>query len=292
VRLLLLGSTGFIGKRFARMFSDAYEIVTEIDGENPEFVDLTSYETMLAYLDEYKPHAVLNLAGKSYHTASDSADLYESNVLIQLNLHEALGDLKLNPRIVLSSSSAVYRSSTDAVEESSPCLPATTYAKAKYIQERVGLSYHPRQHVVVARLFNVIGPHQSREFFIPAVIERLMKFKSGETKEVQLKTLNATRDFIFVDDVCRALHALIDTGASGETYNICSGRGVAIREVIETLQGVLDIASVPLSPRDESVEEGISYQTGSNRKMLELGWSPSYDTRKSFETIVREEYGT
>jgi len=292
VRLLLLGSTGFIGTRFARIFSDAYEIVTEIDGQNPEFVDLTSYETMVTYLDEFRPHAILNLAGKSYHTARDDADMYESNVLVQLNLHEAIGDLKLNPRIVLCSSSAVYRSSTDPVEESSPCLPANTYAKAKYVQERVGLSYRPRQHVVVARLFNVIGPHQSREFFIPAVIERLMKFRNGETEEVQLKTLNAMRDFIFVDDVCGALHALIGRGTSGEIYNICSGRGVTVHEVIEVLKGVLDIATVPLSPRDESVKEGINYQAGSNRKMLELGWSPSYDIRKSFETIVREEYGT
>ena len=291
MRLFLLGSTGFIGKRFVRMFSDAYEIVTEINREKPEFVDLTSYETMLKYLDEFRPQAILNLAGKSYHTARDDADIYESNILVELNLHEAIGDLKLNPKIVFCSSSAVYRSSTNPVEERFPCLPINTYAKAKYVQERVGLSYHPRQHVVDARLFNVIGPHQSKDFFIPAVIERLMKFRNGETKEVRLKTLNAMRDFIFVDDVCGALGALIDKGTSGEIYNICSGKGASIHEVIEILKGILGISSVPLSAEDEFVREGINYQVGSDRKIRELGWSPSYDLRESFATIVREEYG-
>jgi GDP-4-dehydro-6-deoxy-D-mannose reductase len=291
VRLFLLGSTGFIGSRFARMFSGAYEIVTEMDSEKPEFVDLTSYATTLRFLDELRPHAILNCAGKSYHTASDAADIYESNVLVQLNLHEAIDELKLNPKIVLCSSSAVYRGAKIPVEESSPCLPTTTYAKAKYIQERLALSYHPRQHVVIARLFNVMGPRQSKEFFIPAVVERLVRFRNGETKEVELKTLNAMRDFVFIDDVCGALDACIGRGASGEIYNVCSGTGVGIHEVVEALKGILDITAVPLSTREETVTEGISYQTGSNRKMLEIGWAPSYDIRKSLETIVREEYG-
>jgi nucleoside-diphosphate-sugar epimerase len=291
VRLFVLGSTGFIGRTFVRMFSGVYEIVTELDGGDRAFVDLTSYDAMLEFLDAQRPSAILNLAGKSYHTAGNDAEIYESNVLVELNLHEALDHLKLDSKIVSASSSAVYKSSADPVDEGSPCRPANTYAKAKYIQERIGLSYHPRQHVVIARLFNVIGPRQSTDFFIPAIVERLMKFRSGETKDVQLKTLNAVRDFIFVDDVCGALRALVDGGASGEIYNVCSGRGVSIREVIEALKDILSIPTVPLAARDEFVKEGINYQSGANRKMREIGWSPSFDIRKSLETILREEYG-
>jgi NDP-sugar pyrophosphorylase family protein len=81
VGLLLLGSTGFIGKRSARIVSDAYEIVTEIDGENPEFVDLTSLDftepieycrklgnpaTIRSYKKEIQlPPGVLELSGAS-----------------------------------------------------------------------------------------------------------------------------------------------------------------------------------------------------------------------------------
>jgi nucleoside-diphosphate-sugar epimerase len=273
------------------MAPDAFEIVSEIDREKPEFVDLTRYETMLRHLDELRPDAVLNLAGKSYHTAANDADIYESNVLVELNLHEAVDALKLNPKIVVCSSSAVYRGSEEPVEESDPCVPSSAYARAKYIQERVGLSYRPRQRVVVARLFNVIGPGQSKDFFVPAVIERLMKFKNGEIEEVEIKTLNAMRDFVFIDDACRALAVLVESGRDGEIYNVCSGEGVSIGEVIEILKGILGLPAVPLAPRDESVKEGVGRQIGSSRKIRELGWSPSCDLEQSFETIVREEYG-
>jgi GDP-4-dehydro-6-deoxy-D-mannose reductase len=273
------------------MFSDRYEIVTELDGLNTPFLDLTPYETTLRVLNACKPEAVLNLAGMSYHTARNDAEIYESNVLVQLNLHEAARELRLDPRIVVCSSSAVYRSSKDPVDEGARCLPANSYAKAKYVQERVALSYAPRQNVVIARLFNVIGPRQSKEFFLPAIIERILAYRRGETPTVRLKTLNAIRDFIFIDDACAALSTLVEKGLRGETYNVCTGAGTSIGEVLEHLKSILGIAELALEPRDDCVKEGINYQVGTNKKMLDTGWSPAYDVRKSFETIILEEYG-
>ena len=145
---------------------------------------------------------------------------------------------------------------------------------------------------MIARLFNVIGPHQSKDFFIPAIIERLMKFRNGETERRAAE--NAQRDaglHIRRRRLRRAPRARRREGASGEIYNVCSGRGVSIREVIEALKDILNIPTVPLVARDEFVKEGINYQTGANRKMREIGWSPSFDIRKSLETILREEYG-
>ena len=291
MKLLVLGSTGFIGKRFVEMFSDRYRIVTELDGLETQFLDLIPYETMLRVLDSCRPEAVLNLAGMSYHVARNDAEIYESNVLVQLNLHEAAEELGLDPRIVICSSSAVYRSSRNPVDEGSRCLPANSYARAKYVQERVGLSYAARQRVVVARLFNVIGPRQSREFFLPAIIERILAYQKGETATVRLKTMNAIRDFIYVDDACAALSTLVEKGRAGETYNVCTGSGTSIGDVIEHLKSILGIFELPLEPRDDRVKEGISYQVGSNKKMLDTGWSPAYDMRKSLEEILTEEYG-
>jgi nucleoside-diphosphate-sugar epimerase len=290
VKLLVLGSTGFIGKRFVEMFSGRYEIVTELDGRDEAFIDLIPYDRMRGVLEALRPEAVLNLAGMSYHTARNDAEIYESNVIVQLNLHEAAGELGLSPRVVVCSSSAVYRSSRAPVDEGARCLPANTYARAKYVQERVALGYHPPQHVVVARLFNVIGPRQSTAFFLPAIIERILQYKRGETRSVWLKTLGAMRDFIFVDDVCTGLATLVDRGASGEIYNVCTGTGTSIGEVIDHLRRMLGIAELPLEPQDDSVREGIDYQVGSNKKMLDAGWSPAYDVSKSLEAIM-EEYG-
>lgn len=291
MRLLVFGAGGFIGKRFNEMFHDQYEIIPVGSRSHEKYRDLTVDEDVLSVLEEYKPDAVLNLAGTSYHKTQDDAEIYESNVLIQLNLHEAVNQLKLRTKIILCSSSAVYKSSIKPVDENSICLPVNSYAKAKYIQERVGLSYYPKHNVVIARLFNVIGPYQNKNFFIPSVISRVVNYKKHEVSEINLKTLNATRDFTYIKDICVALGLLIDKGVSGEIYNVCRGEGVSIEKVIDTLKEILNISELPVNTKEDYVKEGINYQVGSNRKIIELGWSPEYDIKKSLKEIIMEEYG-
>jgi len=289
--LLILGAGGFIAKRFIEMFGDRHAIVpiiSDADGKNP---DLSNYDELLPIIDEFKPEAILNLAGKSYHSTEEDAEIYESNTQVQLNIHETVNRLDLKPRLIVCSSSAVYESSTRPVDEGSACLPVNSYAKSKYIQERIALSYYPDQDVVIARLFNVIGPLQNKNFFIPTLINRVFSYKNKETSEVTLKTLNAMRDFIFIDDVCGAIDFLIENGKSGEVYNVCNGEGVSIEKVIETIKRLFGISELPINTKEDYVKKGINYQIGSNKKIEELGWSPEYDIEKSLKEIIGEKYG-
>lgn len=286
MQLIVFGAEGFIGKRFIEIFCNKYDIISLKNSP-----DLTTYDEVLAILSKHKPDAILNLAGKSYHKTQSDTEIYESNIIIQLNIHEAVNQLNLNPKITFCSSSAVYKSSMEPVEENAVCLPANTYAKAKYIQERIGLSYHPKQHIVIARLFNVIGPFQSKSFFVPAVVDRIIRYKNNEITTIKLKTLNAIRDFIYINDVCSALSILIDKGISGEIYNVCRGEDVHIEKVIEILKEILNIPEFPLETEEDYVKEGINYQVGSNKKLLEFGWTPLYDIKASLKEIIKEEYG-
>ena len=289
--LIILGAGGFIGKRFIETFGGKYDVtpvVSDADGTNP---DLSNYDELLPILEKSSPDTILNLAGKSYHSTKDDAGIYESNALVQLNLHEAVDRLNIRPKIIFCSSSAVYESSTEAVDEDSHCLPFNSYAKAKYIQERITLSYHPRQHVTIARLFNVIGPFQNENFFVPTLIRRVLRFKNNEISEVPLKTLNAMRDFIYIDDVCSAIDVLIEKGKSGEIYNVCRGEGVSIEKVIEVIEKLLNTTKLSVKTEDDHVKEGINYQVGSYNKLKALGWSPAYGIEESLEKIIREEYG-
>jgi len=289
--LLVLGAGGFIGKRFIEMYTDDYDIipiVSDADGKNP---DLSNYDELIPIIEKCRSYAILNLAGKSYHSTGDDGGIYESNSLVQLNLHEALRRLGCNPKIIFCSSSAVYESSTEPVDENTPCMPVNSYAKAKYIQERVALSYHPSHHVTIARLFNVIGPFQNENFFIPTLIRRVLQYRKKEIPEVPLKTLNAMRDFIYIDDVCSAIKVLIEKGESGGIYNVCTGDGISIEKVIEIIKKLLNTPELPIKTADDHVREGINYQVGSYNKLQALGWSPAYDIEESLKRIVGEEYG-
>lgn len=290
-KLLVLGAGGFIAGRFIEMFGDRYVIVpvvSDADGRNP---DLSIHEECYPLLEEHRPDAVLNLAGKSYHSSEDDGGIYESNALVQLNIHQAVHRLGLRTRTLFCSSSAVYESSTGPVDETDSILPVNSYAKSKLMQERVALSYHPAQEVVIARLFNVIGPFQNENFFIPTLIRRVLEFRDGKAAAVRLKTLNAMRDFVDVDDVCAAIDLLMEKGESGEVYNVCRGEGVPVEKVIEIIKGMLDISDLPIDARDDHVREGINYQVGSNGKISRLGWTPEYGIERSLERILREEHG-
>jgi GDP-4-dehydro-6-deoxy-D-mannose reductase len=295
MQLMILGGGGFIGRVFRRLFRDVYDM-TSVDitpvnrDEAGKTVDLTDYASLFSIIDKHKPGGILNLAGKSYHKAQNDVEIYESNLLIQLNLHNAVAELGIKPRIVFCSSSAVYKSSPTAVSETSYCWPPNSYAKAKYMQERIGLSYHPGQCVIIARLFNVIGPFQDKSFFIPALIDRMVRYKRKEIPAVRLKTLKAMRDFIYIDDVCNALGVLLEKGLSGEVYNVCTGEGASIETVIGRLKEWLDLGELPLEAEADYVKEGIDFQVGSNAKMRALGWRAAYDLRTSLSEILREEY--
>jgi GDP-4-dehydro-6-deoxy-D-mannose reductase len=289
--LLVLGAGGFIARRFIELSGDRHSIVpvvSDADGKNP---DLSNYDELLPIFEQYRPEAVLNLAGKSYHSTDEDDEIYVSNTQLQSNIHEAVKQLELKPRVIVCSSSAVYESSSSPVDEDSDCQPVNSYAKSKYAQEKIALGYHPGQDVVIARLFNVIGPHQNRNFFIPTLIDRVLGYKKGKTSEVTLKTLNAMRDFIYIDDVCSAIDVLLEKGKSGEIYNVCSGEGVSIETVIETIKRILGISELPINTIDDYVKEGIDYQVGSNKKIEDLGWSPEYDIERSLAEILREEHG-
>jgi GDP-4-dehydro-6-deoxy-D-mannose reductase len=210
-------------------------------------------------------------------------------LLIQLNVHEAIAELNLAPKIVLCGSSAVYRSSSKEVTEKSRCLPITSYARAKYLQERVALSYSPRQHVTIARLFNVIGPFQSRRYFVPSAIDKIVRYKNREIPKVELTTLNAMRDFVYLDDVCSALALLVKQGANGEVYNVCKGEGVTIATVIDILKELLQVPELCVASKDDRARRGISYQVGSNCKLRGLGWAPRYEMRESLRRIIDAE---
>lgn len=290
-RLLVFGAGGFIGKRFVESFGGRYDlvpVVSDADGTNP---DLSVYGELYPLVAGHRPDAVLNLAGKSYHSPGGDAGIYESNALVELNLHEALARLGLETRTVMCSSSAVYGGSAEPLTEDSPCAPVNSYARAKYIQERVAASYHPGQKVVIARLFNVIGPRQNGNFFIPTLIGRVLEYRDGKNESVELKTLNATRDFVYIDDVCEALGLLIERGRGGEVYNVCTGEGASIERVIDTLRRLLDMPDLPVRARSDRVEEGIDRQVGDRGKIAELGWSPRFDLERSLEAILREEHG-
>ncbi len=193
---------------------------------------------------------VYHLAGVSFVPDSwrSPARTLAVNVQGTLNLLEAARAANFAGRLVLAGSGDVYgllEEDEVPVSEEHPVDPRSPYALSKYAAERLGVLYRRRHDldVVVLRLFNHTGPGQRRDFVVPSFAAQVAAIKLG-LQEAELRTgdLRAIRDFTDVRDVARAYTAAGRLDATEkEVFNVGSGRGTSMAELVETL---LELAGV------------------------------------------------
>jgi GDP-4-dehydro-6-deoxy-D-mannose reductase len=123
------------------------------------------------------------------------------------------------------------------IGEDTPLRPVTPYGASNAAADLVALQIHlaDRLDVVRVRPFGHTGPGQSDQFVVPALAHRVARAERDGVDEIPVGSLDAVRDLSDVRDVVRAYRLLAERGTPGEVYNVCSGRGVAIREVADML---------------------------------------------------------
>src|SRR5205085_6486094 len=112
-------------------------------------------------------------------------------------------------------------------------------------------------NVVIARPFNHIGPGQDERFAIASFCAQIARISRGLIPPV-LRTgnLDVTRDFTDVRDVLRAYLLLLERGRSGEAYNVASGRETSLRDVLDRLLAIADVAaSIEVEPNRRRAAE-------------------------------------
>lgn len=193
--------------------------------------DLLDQERMSAVISEIRPDYIVHLAGIAFVAHGDLEEMYRTNVLGTRALLEASAMSAAPPRAVLIASSAnVYGNASEGtLTEDAPVRPANDYAITKVAVEQLAAIYVPRLPVIVARPFNYTGVGQSDAFLIPKIVGYI---KRG-APAIELGNLDVARDFSDVRAVVDAYLRLIETpSAIGETFNVCSGAAVSLRDVV------------------------------------------------------------
>lgn len=195
--------------------------------------DITDRRALDAELRALAPSHVLHLAGISDVNHPDPREVYDVNVLGAVNLLEACAALPVAPaRVVLASSATVYgRDASQPVDERAPTDPATHYAISKVAMEMAARLYARRLPVVVVRPFNYTGPGQASHFLIPKLVDHFRR----RAPEIRLGSLAVEREFNDVRFVCDAYLRLLERGEPGETYNLATGRSLAVGAIVEAL---------------------------------------------------------
>lgn len=241
-RFLITGVTGFTGRYLAPALAAAgHEVHGTLFGDpGPDIagvaqlhhLDLRDGEAVSDLVSRIAPQGVVHLAAISYVAHSDVAEMYQANILGTRNLLHALASGSTPPESVLVASSAnVYGNARAGVlDEQVPPAPANDYGLTKAAAELLAAMYARRMPVTVVRPFNYTGRGQSERFLIPKIVAHVRRREPS----IELGNLEIERDFSDVRAVVDAYVRLLATpSAAGGTFNICSGRAVSLRGILE-----------------------------------------------------------
>jgi GDP-4-dehydro-6-deoxy-D-mannose reductase len=304
-RVFITGATGFAGRHLMAslppleniIYGTAYPQPPHPDEMNILHLDLRSERDVFEAVRQAQPQWVFHLAAVSNvrYSWARKKETLETNVIGTFHLFEALKKFAPGAKVLFVSSSDVYGfspgsegSSPKAFAEDDPFHLASPYALSKFNGELMAGFYSRWEglDIVIVRPFPHTGPGQSSDFVCSDWARQVIQIeRGGQEPVIRVGNLEAQRDFTDVRDTVRAYILLVQKGRKGEVYNVCRGRGVALREILEIL-----ISSVSKNVRVEQDPEklrkvDIPYLIGDNRKIkAETGW----ESQIPLETTLAE----
>jgi GDP-4-dehydro-6-deoxy-D-mannose reductase len=246
-----------------------------------------------------RPEAVVHLAGQAFVPPSiaDPLPTLATNAAGTAHVLEAVRAVSSRSapvRTLVVGSAEVYGIQPPErmpIDESVPLRPENPYAASKAAAEMYAGAWSRVYglDIVVARPFNHIGPGQDARFVVPSFARQLAEIAAGGPRVISVGNLSAERDFLDVRDVARAYVALLANGRSGNVYNVCSGRSVAIQEVLRSL---ITIARVPVEVREDPERmrpSDLPVLFGDASKLrAETGWEPQFTLAASLRDIYAD----
>ncbi len=303
MNILVTGGAGYIGSATAEALLKAGHSVTVYDslitghrGAVPQgatFIeaDLSDSHTLAKTLTDQQFEAVMHFAAfiEAGESMKEPGRFYHNNLCNSLALIETAIRAEVR-RFVLSSTAAVYRSSAEPLTEESSLAPTNVYGHTKLMIEQALDWYRQIHglHFAALRYFNACGAlpdrgeaHQPESHLIPLVLRvPLGQRDAAQIYGTDYPTPDGTciRDYIHLADLVSA-HLLALEGLSERDrliYNLGSGNGYSVREVIESARRVTGHA-IPATEMPPRPGDAARLVASSQKIKRELGWKPEHD---------------
>ena len=222
----------------------------------------------------------------SYHSPDSYID---TNIKGTLNVLQAARDLGTS-KVLVTSTSEVYGTAKYApIDEDHPFQGQSPYSATKIGADRIAESFYRAfgVPVTIVRPFNTYGPRQSARAVIPTIITQALSGK----KEIELGSVDPTRDLVFVKDVVRAFIAIAEAdNTDGEEINIASQSEISVgdlaRKIIDMASPGLNITRKEDRVRPDKSE--VNRLLGSNEKLKKLtGWTPKYTIDEGLKETLK-----
>jgi GDP-4-dehydro-6-deoxy-D-mannose reductase len=300
-KVLVTGANGFVGKHLINGLVKNNLQVLAIGGQ---IGDMEGFDTSVDHkvmdllnplalreIDFSKIDFVIHLAGLAAVGPSfqDPMGYINTNIGIEVNLLETCLKQGCAPRFLIISSGSLYGANAELpLTEDSEIIPSSPYAVSKLGQEQMAQYYRTRNiDCIIARPFNHVGPGQGEGFILPDLAKQIVEFEKGIKDKIEVGNLEAKRDYTDVRDIIRAYISLVEKGASGEVYNICSGQAYSGSELLEKLIRLAKINPniVQDSNKMRPTDNPIVY--GSHAKLTkDTGWNPKINIDQTISDVL------
>lgn len=250
---LIIGGAGFVGNYLAEYLHDTcgyFVNSTKLEQEtlqspygevyNLDILNQTEIENLMK---DIKPDCIFHLAAQSSVALSWKRPqlTVDINVKGTVNLLEALKNVEYKGRVLLIGSGEEYgviKEEECPITEENLLRPGNIYAATKACQNLLGGIYARAYglDLMMVRAFNHVGPNQIPQFVVADFCSQVAAIEKGkQTPEIHVGNLSAKRDFTDVRDVVAAYAMIIEKGKTGETYNVGSGKAIAIDEILNRI---------------------------------------------------------
>lgn len=307
MKLLVTGGAGFIGSAFVRttLALDASTQIVNLDkltyagnlenlasvAENPRYRfvqgDIADPACVNQLLADEQPEAIVHFAAESHVDRSIHAPtpVFETNLRGTFTLLEAARAAKL-ARFVHVSTDEVYGSieAPHEADEQYPLKTSSPYSASKAGSDLLALSYYTtyKLPVVVTRASNNYGPFQFPEKLIPLMISNALEGRDlpiyGDGQQV--------RDWLFVDDHCAGIRAVLEKGRAGEVYNIGGNCSLPNLEVVKRILKATGASESLMKTVADRPGHDRRYALTSAKLEAETGWTPAMDFDRGLQLTV------
>jgi len=300
---IVTGGLGFIGSNLIKLLNQKNYYVVNIDKctyssnfknihkkiKNYEFfkLDINKISLLKNILNKYKPYIIFNLAAETHVDKSieDPITFIKSNYLGVFSILELIRTKKINTKLIHISTDEVFgsvKARTKSKEEDA-YKPSSPYSSSKAGADLLIKSYFKTYNspVIITNSCNNYGPQQDPEKLIPTIILQTLKKKNipiyGNGKN--------EREWIYVDDNCRALIDVAEKGRLGETYNIGSGEIFTNLEIAKKIIKIIGYGKIKFV-KDRPGHD-LRYSLNSDKIKKKLKWNTSIIIDEGLKITIR-----
>lgn len=284
--ILVLGASGFVGANLLRTLlkyrQDVYGTASRLPAwrleglpsENVLVVDLLVDSNRDSLIDRVQPRTVFDCVAYGAYTFETNSELiYRTNFLFVERLLASLAPRHI-ACYVHAGSSSEYGDNAAGPSEDAVAEPNSDYSVSKLACANLIRYYGKKKGLPCAnlRLYSVYGPWEDSSRLIPNLV------KSGLAGELpEFVNPEISRDFVYVDDVCEAFVDValgLEEGDYGESFNVGTGRKLAIAEVATIARDAFKVAAEPIFTMRPRPWDVCDWYASPDRARERLGWAP------------------